>query len=230
MGSETFKWRVRPWLAVLSLIAGLALVALAIATLPSIWHGSTPDYHVPGAGHRLALLSVNLAATSFPFLFASVLGLAVAARSTRRLAEAGLGCSVLGLSAMLANVMLSVPLALMNGIAGHDGAGTVAFRLGSPPLVPSYLAPLYLAGAVLAAIALRRSQAVSPWAAIAIGAGGLFPLAIVTGIGALTLPIGDGGFLLLALVTGVGVLTLPIAALRIAGSMPLARALLGGRA
>jgi hypothetical protein len=90
--------------------------------------------------------------------------------------------------------------------------------------------PLYLAGAILAAIALWRSRAVPPWAALAIGAGGLFPLALVTGIGALRLPIGHSGLVPLALVTGVGVLTLPVAALRIAGSMPLAKALLAGRA
>ena len=173
---------------VASLVLGPALIALAIATLPSIWHGSTPDYHVIGAGHRLVLLSFNLAATSFPFMFASVLALAVAARSTRRLAVAGLGCSVLGLSAMLANVVLSVPLAVMNGIAGLDGPDTLASRLGNPPLVPLYLFPLYLAGAVLAAIALWRSRAVAPLAALAIGAGGLFPLAIVTGIGVLRCP------------------------------------------
>lgn len=191
-------------LAVASLVAGPALIALAIATLPSIWHGNMPDYHVTGRGHRLALLSFNLAATSFPFMFASVLALAVAARSTRRLAVAGLGCSVLGLSAMLANAMLSVPLALMNGIAGHDGPGTPASGLGSPPLVP-----LYLAGAILAAFALWRSRAVPPLAALAISAGGLLPPAIVTGISALALP---------------------IVALRIAGSIPLAKALLAGRA
>jgi hypothetical protein len=210
-----------------SLIVGPALIALAIATLPSVWRTSTPGYHVIERGHLLALLSFNLAATSFPFMFASVLALAAAARSTRRLAVACLGCSVLGLSAMLANVMLSVPLMLMDGIAVHDGPGTPASGLGSPPL---YLFSLYLCGAILAAIALWRSRAVPPWAALAIGAGGLFPLAIVTGIGALALPVGDGGFMLLALVTSVGVLVLPIAALRIAGGMPLAKALLGGRA
>ena len=84
---------------------------------------------------------------------------------------------------MLANAMLSVPLALMNGIAGHDGPGTPASGLGSPPLVPLfYLFPLYLAGAILAAFALWRSRAVPPLAALAISAGGLLPPAIMTGI------------------------------------------------
>jgi hypothetical protein len=192
--------------AVASLVVGPALIALAIATLPGIWHGNMPDYHVTGYGHRLALVSFNLAATSFPFMFASVLALAVAARSTRRLAVAGLGCSMLGLSAMLANAMVTVPLALMNGIAGHDGPATPASGPGSPPLVPLYLFPLYLAGAILAAFALWRSRAVPPITALAISAGGLLPPAIVTGISALALP---------------------IVSLRIAGSIPL---LLAGRA
>jgi hypothetical protein len=215
--------------AAVSLVLGPAQIALALATLPSIWHGNALDYRVIERGHGLAILSFSLAATTFPFLFASVLGLAVAARSTRRLAVAGLGCSVLGLSAMLANVVLSVPLVLMNGMARHDDPGTLASRLGSPPPAPLYLVPLYLAGAILAVIALWRSRAVSPWAALAIGAGGLFPLAIVTGIGALALPIGAGGLVPLAIVAGVGALVLPIVALRISGSIPLARALLAGR-
>jgi hypothetical protein len=215
-------------LAVASLVLGPALIALAIATLPSIWHGNMPDYHVIGRGHRLALLSFNLAATSFPFMFASVLALAVAARSTRRLAVAGLGCALLGLSAMLANAMFSVPLALMNGIAGHDGPGMLASDLGSPPHLPLYLFPLYLAGAILAAFALWRSRAVPPMTALAISVGGLLPPAIMTGISALALPISVGGLLLPAIVTGISALALPIMALRIAGSIPLAKALLAG--
>jgi hypothetical protein len=221
---------MRAPLAVVSLGLGPALIALAIAALPSIWRASTPGYHQIERDHHLAMLSSNLAATSFPFMFASILALAVAARSTRPLAMAGLGCSVLGLSAIFANAMLSVALALLNGIADHGGPSAPASRPGSPPLIPLYLFPLYLAGAILAAIALWRSRAVPPWVALAIGAGGLLPLAIVTGIGALALPMSADGFLPLAIVTGIGTLALPIAALRIAGGIPLARALLAGRA
>ncbi|GAA2121169.1 hypothetical protein [Actinomadura napierensis] len=195
-------------LAAISLVLGPALIALALATLPDLWNGALPDHHVIDTRHGQAMLSFNLAAASFPFMFGSAAALAVAARRSRRLAGTGLACSFLGLTAMLANAMLSMPLVLMNGIADQGGLDRLATRLDSPPLAPLALFPLYFAGAILLAVALWRSGAVSGWAAIAIGVGGMFPVAMVTGVGALALP---------------------IAAVRIAGSVPLIKRLLTTR-
>jgi hypothetical protein len=193
------------WLAVISLIVGPGLIALALASLPDLWNGTLPDYHTIDTRHDQAMLSFNLAAASFPFMFGSVVALAIAARRSRLLAATGLACSFFGLTAMLANAMLSMPLVLMNGITDHNGLDRLATRLDSPPLVPLFLFPLYFVGAILLAVALWRSGAVSGWAALAIGVGGMFPV---------------------ALLTGVGVLALPIAAIRIAGSIPVIKRLL----
>lgn len=191
-----------PVLGALCLIAGPVLVALALATLPDLWNGDLPDYTVINADHDLALLSFNLAAAAFPFLFGSALVLADAARGARGLATAGLICSFAGLSAMFANMILSVPLVLMEGITDHAGLDQLSARLADPPLIPLFLFPLYLIGSLLQGIALWRSHAVPGWAAAAVMIGGLFPLAVITGI---------------------GLLALPITALRIAGSIPLIR-------
>jgi hypothetical protein len=185
-------------LAPVSLILGPILLALALATLHEPWIGDAPDYGIIDNEHGLLMLSFNLAAASFPFMFGSVFALAVAARRSRRLAGAGLACSVLGLSAMFANAMLSVPLALMNGIDEHAGLDQLATRLSSPPLVALFAFPLFFVGSLLAGAALRG--AVPTWAAVCVGLGGLFPVAMVT---------------------GVTVLALPIAALRVAGSVPV---------
>ncbi|MEU9017824.1 hypothetical protein [Actinomadura sp. NPDC048394] len=195
-------------LTAISLVIGPALIALALATLPDLWNGSLPDYHTIDTQHDQAMLSFNLAAASFPFMFGSVVALAIAARRSRRLAATGLACSFFGLTAMLANAMLSMPLVLMSGITDHTGLDRLATRLDSPPLVPLFLFPLYFVGAILLAIALWRSGTVSGWAALAIGVGGMFPVALLTGVGALALP---------------------IAAIRIAGSIPIIKRLLAAR-
>lgn len=195
-------------LAVVSLIAGPALIALALATLTDPWNGNEPDYGTIDTHHGLLLLSFNLAAASFPFLLGSVVALAAAARRSRWLASSGLVCSVFGLMAMFGNSMLSLPLVQMNGIDDRAGLTELATRLDSPPLVALYAFPLYLLGAVLLAAALWRSAALPRWSAICIGIGGLFPLAIAAGVGAIALP---------------------IAAVRIAGSVPLVKTLLASR-
>jgi hypothetical protein len=195
------------YLAPVSLILGPALLSLALATLHEPWIGNAPDYPVINNEHGLLMLSFNLAAAAFPFMFGSVFALAVAARKSRRLAGAGLACSILGLSAMFANAMLSVPLALMNGIDDHVTLDQLAARLDSPPLVALFAFPLFVVGSLLAAAALRG--AVPAWAAVCVGLGGLFPIAMVT---------------------GVPVLALPIAALRIAGSVPVIKQFLGREA
>jgi hypothetical protein len=193
----------------LSMIAGPTLIALALVTLHEPWRDDVPDYQVVDNEHGLLMLSFNLAAAAFPFLFGSVVPLATAARRTPRLAGAGLACSLLGLSAMFANAMLSVPIVLMNGITDHGPLDELATRLASPPLIFLYAFPLFIVGSVLQALALWRSGAVSPWAAVCVGLGGMFPIAMVT---------------------GVGVLALPIAALRIAGSIPVMKAVSASRA
>ncbi|MEU0095829.1 hypothetical protein [Kribbella sp. NPDC006257] len=194
-------------LAPVSLILGPALLSLALATLHEPWIGDKPDYTVINNEHGLLMLSFNLAAAAFPFMFGSVFALTIAARRSRRLAGAGLACSILGLSAMFANAMLSVPLALMNGIDDHATLDQLAARLDSPPLVALFAFPLFVVGSLLMAAALRG--AVPTWAAICVGLGGLFPIAMVT---------------------GVPVLALPIAALRIAGSVPVIKQFLSREA
>jgi hypothetical protein len=52
------------------------------------------------------LLSFNLAAAAFPFLFGSVVAISVAAGRSRLLAGTGLACSMPGLAAMFANAMV----------------------------------------------------------------------------------------------------------------------------
>src|SRR6201999_2900041 len=101
----------------------------------------------------------------------------------------GLVCTFLGLSAMFANSMLSVPLVLMDGIPDHAGLDQLATKLDSPPLIPLFLFPLYVVGAVIQAVALWRSRATTTWAAVAVGIGGLFPAAILAGVGAVAVPI-----------------------------------------
>lgn len=192
-------------LGVASMILGPALIGLALATLHEPWRGTVPDYDIVNGEHGLLMLSFNLAAAAFPFLFGSVVALAVVARRAPRLAGIGLAFSMLGLSAMFANAMLSLPIALMNGIDGHSTLDQLAARLAEPPLVFLWAFPLFIVGSIVSAAALWRSRAVSPWAAACVGLGGLFPVAMVT---------------------GVGVLALPIAALRIAGSIPVAKRLL----
>src|SRR5207244_2939795 len=98
------------------------------------WSDELPDYDVINGHHDLLLLSFNLAAAAFPSAFGSVVALAVWARRARLLASIGLACSVLGLSAMFANAMLSVPIVLMNGITDRAGLDQLAPRLSELPL------------------------------------------------------------------------------------------------
>ncbi|MER6425733.1 hypothetical protein [Streptomyces sp. NPDC001137] len=195
-------------LASVSLVAGPALIALALATFVDPWNGNQPDYGTINSRHTLLMWSFNLAALSFPFLFGSVVAIAAAARRSRLTAGTGLAMSMLGLAAMYGNSMLSVPLVLMNGIDDHAGLDHLATRLDSPPLAVLWCFPLYFLGSVLLAVALWRARSVPRWAAVGIGLGGFFPVAIVTGIGALALP---------------------IAAARIAGSIPIVKSLLAAR-
>lgn len=195
-------------LATVSLIAGPALIALALATLTDPWNGNVPNYDTIDTRHSLLLWSFNFAAASFPFLFGSVVALAAAARRSRWLASTGLACSMLGLAAMFGNAILSLPLVLMNGIDDHSGLDQLATRLDSPPLLALWAFPLAFVGSILLAAALWRSRAVPRWAAVSVGIGGLFPVAVLTGVGATALP---------------------IAALRIAGSIPVIEHLLAAR-
>lgn len=188
-----------------SLVLGPTLLGLALATLHDPWRDDLPNYDTINAEHGLLMLSFNLAA-AFPFAFGSVVALAVWARRSRLLAASGLVCSVLGLSAMFGNAMLSVPIVLMNGITDHAGLDELAPRLSSPPLIALYAFPLFFLGSVLLGVAAYRSGAAPAWAAVCIAVGGLFPVAVVTGVGALALP---------------------VAALRIAGSVPLIKFLTG---
>jgi hypothetical protein len=187
-------------LGAVSMVLGPALLGLALATLVDPWLDDLPNYATIDDQHGLLMLSFNLAAAAFPFAIGSVVAIAIAARASRHAAAWGLSCSVLGLSAMFGNAMLSVPIVLMNGIADHSGFDQLAPRLAEPPLVALWAFPLFFVGSVLLAVAVWRSAAAPPWAAVCIGLGGLFPVAIVM---------------------GVGVLALPIAGLRIAGSLPL---------
>jgi hypothetical protein len=195
-------------LAVIGLVLGPVLLSLALATLHEPWIGDAPDYDRINSEHGLLMLSFNLAAAAFPFMFGSAFALAVAARRSRRLAGAALACALLGLSAMFANGMLNVPLVLMNGIHEHSGLDQLAARLSAPPLVALFAFPLFFVGSLLAGAALWRARAVPAWAAVCVALGGLFPVAVAT---------------------GVGVLALPIAALRIAGSVPIIKGFLSAR-
>jgi hypothetical protein len=187
-------------LAAVSMVLGPALLGLALATLVDPWLDDLPNYSTIDDQHGLLMLSFNLAAAAFPFAIGSVMAIAIAARASRQAAAWGLSCSVLGLSAMFGNAMLSVPIVLMNGIADHGGFDQLAPRLAEPPLVALWAFPLFFVGSVLLAVAVWRSAAAPPWAAVCIALGGLFPVAVVMGVGALALP---------------------IAGLRIAGSLPL---------
>jgi hypothetical protein len=151
------------------------------------------------------LLSLNLSLAAFPFLYGSVVAIAVAARRSRWLAGSGLACSFLGLTAMLVNGLVDLPLIMMAGIDERAGFTELATTLDTQLPIVSYLFPLYLIGTVLLAAALWRAQAVPRWSALCIGVGGLFPLAVITGI---------------------GTTALIIATIRIAGSIPIAKALL----
>lgn len=85
--------------------------------------------------------------------------------------------------------------------SGNAGADTNS--------VPVYwLFPLVLAGAVTLAVALWRSGVVPAWAALCIGLGALLHLAPEIGVGAVAVV---------------------FAAVRVVGSIPVARALLAGR-
>ena len=92
----------------------------------------------------------------------------------------------------------------MNGIDDHAGLTELATRLDEPPLLILWTFPLYVPGSILVALALWRSRAVPAWAALCVGLGGLFPVAILIGVGALAIP---------------------VAALRIAGSAPVIKQL-----
>jgi hypothetical protein len=192
------------WMSVAGLILGPALLGLALAIPHDPWADSLPNYEMINNDHGLLLLSLNIAAVAIPFACASVVALAVQARRSRLLSGWGLGCSVLGLLAMFGNAMLDVPVALMYGIDDRAGLDQLALRLSEPPLVALYAFPLFLVGSLLLGAALWRSGATPPWAAACIAVGGLFPIAVLTGISALALP---------------------IAALRIAGSVPLIKTL-----
>lgn len=194
-------------LAAASLVLGPLMIGLALATLPELWDDTLPNYATINDEHDLAMISFNLAAFAFPFLFGSVLAIATSARRSPRLAGWGLGCSMLGLSAMFANALLSLPLALMNGIDDHAGLDELAARLSEPPLVALWAFPLYFVGSLLLGAAAWRSGALPLWAGVCIAVGGLFPVAVVVGIGALAVP---------------------VAALRIAGSVPLIKTLARG--
>jgi hypothetical protein len=101
--------------------------------------------------------------------------------------------------------MLNVPIVLMAGIDDRAALDQLAVRLSDPPLVALYAFPLFVVGSLLLGIALWHSGAVPAWSAVCVALGGLFPIALVTGIAALALP---------------------IAALRIAGSVPVIKTLL----
>jgi hypothetical protein len=193
------------WMSVAGLVLGPALLALALAVAPDPWNDSLPNYQTVDGEHGLLMLSSNLAAAAFPFAFASVVAVAVHARRSRLLSGWGLGCSVLGLSAMFGNAMLNVPIVLMAGIDDRAALDQLAVRLSDPPLVALYAFPLFVVGSLLLGIALWHSGAVPAWSAVCVALGGLFPIALVTGIAALALP---------------------IAALRIAGSVPVIKTLL----
>lgn len=115
-------------IAVVSLVLGPALLGLALATLHDPWNGDVPNYATIDNENGQLMLSFNLAAAAFPFLFGSVMALAVAARRSRLLAGSGLACSVLGLCAMLANAMFSMTLVLMYGIDDRAGLDQFAAR------------------------------------------------------------------------------------------------------
>lgn len=195
-------------LAAFSLILGPALMALALATLPDLWNGDRPDYRVIAADHDRALVSFNLAAAAIPVMLGAAVALAVAARRSPRLAAAGLACAFLGLSAMFGNAMLSLPLVMMDGIDDHAALDQLAGELAEPHLLALYLFPLALAGSLLQGLALWRARAIPVWAAVAVALGGLFPVAVAA---------------------GVPLLAVPIAALRIAGSIPVVAILLSRR-
>ncbi|WP_327582552.1 hypothetical protein OHA25_42455 [Nonomuraea sp. NBC_00507] len=192
-------------LAAISLIAAPALLALGLALYTSPWLDSVPDYAAIDTGHAQMLLSTNLSLAAFPFLYGSAVAVAMVARRARWLAGTGLACSFLGLTAMLVNGVVDLPLIMMAGIGDRTGFAELATKLDTQLPIVSYLFPLYLLGTILLAAALWRTRTVPRWSAVCIGAGGLFPLAIITGIGATALV---------------------IAAIRIAGAIPLVKTLL----
>ncbi|MFI7132415.1 hypothetical protein ACIBQ1_42530 [Nonomuraea sp. NPDC050153] len=192
-------------LAAISLIAAPALLALGLALYTSPWHDSIPDYAAIDTDHAQMLLSTNLSLAAFPFLYGSAIAIAVVARRAPWLAATGLACSFLGLTAMLVNGMVDLPLIMMAGIDDRTGFAEVATKLDTQLPIVSYLFPLYLLGTIMLAAALWRTKTVPRWSAVCIGTGGLFPIAIITGIGATALI---------------------IAAIRIAGALPLVKTLL----
>ncbi|MEV4165008.1 hypothetical protein [Nonomuraea dietziae] len=192
-------------LAATCLLAGPALIGLGLALYTSPWSGTVPDLAAIDAHHGQMLLSLNLSLLAFPFLYGSVVAIAVAARRSPWLASSGLACSLLGLTAMLVNGLVDLPLIMMAGIDERAGFAELATALDTRLPIVSYLFPLYLIGTVLLAGALWRAKEGPRWSALCIGVGGLFPLAAITGIGPTALI---------------------IASIRIAGSIPIVKALL----
>jgi uncharacterized membrane protein len=203
--SRTGRRTMGSVLAALSLIVGPVLIALGLALYTNPWSDSVPDLTAIDAHHGQMLLSLNLSLAAFPFLYGCVVAIAVAGRQAPWLAGSGLACSFLGLTAMLVNGLIDLPLIMMADIDERTGFAELATKLDTQLPIVSYLFPLYLIGTVLLAAALWRAKAVPRWSALCIGVGGLFPLAVITGIGATALI---------------------IAAIRIAGSIPIVKTLL----
>jgi hypothetical protein len=188
-----------------SLVLGPALFGIGVAQLHDVWPGALPDYEAVNAHHDQNVLGTHLATLGFPFLVISVFAIAWAARDSRRLAGAGILTSVFGLLAMFGNGLMAGTVTSMAGIDEHEPLDQLTRNLTDDAPVVLWSFPLYVVGAVLLGAALWRSGAVPRWSAVLVALGAAMPVGVLT---------------------GVGLLSLVVASLRIAGSVPVIKALL----
>lgn len=155
------------------------------------------------------LLGATLSSLGVILTIGSVLAVAaLAARRQPRAAVWGATLSVLGLGSCLIYSVYDVALVATRDLdpASADRYGR-AFLASTDSVLTYWLFPLALVGGILLGVALWRSGQVPKWAAVFTGLG-MFELA--------------------APETGIRALIVVFAVLRIAGSVPVAKALLTG--
>jgi hypothetical protein len=188
-----------------SLAAGPVLFAVGALFTHEVWPDDLPNYAAVNEFHDQNVVSTHLVTASIPFLLLAVVAIASVGRGSPRLAGAGLTCSVFGLVAMLGNGVVYSTINAMAGVEDEASLDAVTKNINADFPIVLWTFPLFFVGASLLAAALWRSLAVPRWSAVLVGSGGLIPVAIVGGL---------------------PVVGLVIAALQIAGSIPVAKVLL----
>ena len=168
----------------LVLAAGLALYRFDLWT-----DQGTPNFGVLADARDQVRLSTELGMLGAALMIGAVLALAtVASRRLPRAATVGAFLGILGLVAMAYQAAFDLPLLAMEGFGSSPEVTTVAERYAELAPAFSWAYALYPLGIIILAVALDRSHLIPRWAAIALGIGGLFPVAAATGIGPLAIP------------------------------------------